>query len=144
MYNAETRRAKEKSMTEPLKITKIEGAVTVLRFEGNLDGQTESLAVGMAREVFDAGRRLLVIDMSGVEMVTSAGLRALHTIYKLFTPAGEIQAWNAQHAGETFKTPYLALAQPSPQVHYVLSIAGFLQSIRIYPSLQEALASFST
>jgi hypothetical protein len=129
-------------MTELLKITKVDGIVPVLQFEGNIDGQTESLAVEKAREVFDSGERTLIIDMGGVEMVTSAGLRALHTIYKMFTPADAIQSWNA--GNETFKSPYFVLAQPSPQVHYVLSIAGFLQSICIYPSMQEALDSFKS
>lgn len=95
-----------------------------------------------AREVFDAGSQHLVIDLGGVDMVTSAGLRAMHTIYKMFTPAEAMQAWNAENADKTFKSPYFVLARPSSQVHYVLSIAGFLQSICIYPSMQEALDSF--
>lgn len=129
-------------MTELLKITKTEGTVAVLRFDGNLDSQTEKLAVENAQSVKDGGRRYLLIDMGGVEMVTSAGLRALHAIYKMFTPAEELQAWRAEHPHEVFKSPYFKLAQPSPQVHYVLSMAGFLQSIYIYPTLQEALDSF--
>lgn len=129
-------------MTDALKITKTEGPVTILHFEGNLDGQTEGLAVEKAREVMDSDARFLVIDLKGVNMVTSAGLRALHTIYKMFTPNEEIQAWQAEHADETFKSPYFVLAQPSSQVHYVLSISGFLQSICIFPTMQEALASF--
>jgi anti-anti-sigma factor len=131
-------------MNEHLKITKTEGPVTILHFEGNLDGQTEGLAVEKAREVFDSGNKHLVIDLSNVEMVTSAGLRAMHTIYKMFTPTDAIQAWNAEHADETFKSPYFVLAQPSSQVHYILSIAGFLQSICIFPSMQEALDSFKS
>lgn len=129
-------------MTDTLKITKTEGSVTILHFEGNLDGQTEGLAVEKAREVRESDARFLVIDLKGVNMVTSAGLRALHTIYKMFTPNEEIQAWQAEHADETFKSPYFVLAQPSSQVHYVLSISGFLQSICIFPTMQEALASF--
>jgi hypothetical protein len=129
-------------MTDLLKITKTEGTVAVLRFDGSLDSQTEKLAVENAQSVKDGGGRYLLIDMGGVEMVTSAGLRALHVIYKMFTPAEELQTWKAEHAGEVFKSPYFKLAQPSPQVHYVLSMAGFLQSIYIYPTLQEALDSF--
>lgn len=129
-------------MTDMLKTTTTEGPVTVLHFEGSLDGQTESLAVKRAREVMESGRRFLVIDLNGADMVTSAGLRALHTIYKMFTPNEEMQAWHAEHADETFKSPYFVLTQPSPQVHYVLSMAGFLQSICIYPTMQEALDSF--
>ncbi|MBI3153059.1 MAG: STAS domain-containing protein [Chloroflexi bacterium] len=131
-------------MTDLLKITTAEGPVTVLYFEGHLDRQTENLAVEHARAVLDAGAQFLLIDLQGVEMVTSAGLRALHTIYKMFTPNEEAQAWHVDHAEETFKSPYFKLAGPSPQVHYVLSIAGFLQNIPIYPTLQEALDSFTS
>jgi anti-anti-sigma factor len=129
-------------MTDNLKITMTEGPVTILHFEGNLDGQTEGFAVAKAQEVMDSGVQFLVIDLKGLDMVTSAGLRALHTIYKMFTPNEEIQAWRVEHADETFKSPYFVLAQPSSQVHYVLSIAGFLQSICIFPTMQEAIASF--
>lgn len=131
-------------MTETLKITKTDGAVTILHFEGSLDAQTEKLAVENAQSAMDAGARYLLIDLGGVEMVTSAGLRALHTIYKMYTPNEEIRAWQVEHSDETFKSPYFKLAQPSSQVHYVLSIAGFLQSICIYPTMQEAIDSFAS
>ena len=129
-------------MSDLLKITKAEGPVPILYFEGALDGQTEGLAVENARAVQDAGARYLLIDLHGVEMVSSAGLRALHTIYKMFTPPEELQAWQIEHADETYKTPYVKLSRPSSGVHYVLSIAGFLQNIAMYPDLQDALASF--
>ncbi|MBI5822853.1 MAG: STAS domain-containing protein [Chloroflexi bacterium] len=131
-------------MTSLLKITKTEGPVTILYFEGQLDGQTETQAVDHARAVLDAGARFLLIDLHGVEMVTSAGLRALHTIYKMFTPNEEAQAWHVDHSDETYKSPYFKLASPSSRVHYVLSIAGFLQNIPIYPTLQEGLDSFNS
>jgi anti-anti-sigma regulatory factor len=130
-------------MSELLKITKTEGRVTVLRLEGRLDGQSEGDLIQAARAEFDSGARFLLLEFSGVTMVTSAGLRALHAIYKMFTPAEEIQAWKTEHGGETFKSPYFKIAQPSPDLHYTLSISGFLQSIYIYPSLQEAVDSFS-
>lgn len=131
-------------MTGLLKITKTEGAVLVLSFEGHLDVKTENLAVENARAALEAGARFLLIDLHGVEMITSAGLRALHTIYKMFTPNEEAQAWHVDHMNETFKSPYFKLASPSSQVHYVLSIAGFLQNIPIYPTLREALDSFNS
>ena len=112
---------------------------TVLHFEGTLDGQTEKLAVQAAQEVLDSGSKSLVINMGKVDMVTSAGLRALHTIYKMFTPMEDIQDWQAKHGDEPFKSQNFVLAEPPSQVHYVLSIAGFLQSILIFPNMQEAL-----
>lgn len=131
-------------MMSTLNIKKIDGPVTVLYFEGRLDGQTEPLAVENARAVYDTGARFLLIDLQGVDMVTSAGLRALHAIYEIFTPYKELQTWRIEHPDETFKSPYFKLSRSSSQVHYVLSIAGFLQNISMYPDLQEALDSFST
>lgn len=130
-------------MSDLLKITKTEGKVTVLHLDGNLDGRTEEMLVNMARAEFESGTRFLLLDFGALAMITSAGLRALHTIYKLYTPEGDIQAWHVEHKDETFKSPYLKIAQPSSEIHYILSISGFLQSIYIFPSAQEALDSFS-
>ena len=72
--------------------------------------------------------------------IQAAGLRALHVIYKLFTPAGEIKAW--QPGGDVYKTPYFKIYCPSPQVYGVLNITGFLHNIPFYTDLQTALDSF--
>ena len=130
-------------MSDLLKITKTEGKVTTLHIEGKLDGQTEKELLDAALAEHRAGTKSLLLDFSKLTIITSAGLRALHTLYKTFTPDEELQAWNAEHKGETFKSPYFKIAQPSSEIHYVLSISGFLQSIYIYPSLQEAIDSFS-
>lgn len=130
-------------MSEALKITKSDGRVTVLHLEGKLDAQTENELVDAARAGFDSGVRSLVLDFSGLRMITSAGLRALHTIYRIYTPAEEIKSWNAEHKRETYKSPYFKIAQPSSEIHYTLSISGFLQSIYIFPTLRGALDSFS-
>jgi hypothetical protein len=131
-------------MTSFLNVKKVTGPVTILYLEGRLDGQTENLAVENARAVLDAGARFLLIDLHDVDMVTSAGLRAIHAIYEIFSPIHESQAWRVEHPDETFKSPYFKLSRASSQVHYVLSIAGFLQNIAMYPDLQEALDSFPT
>lgn len=129
-------------MTNKLTITKIDGDVPVLQVAGHLDGETENLLVAEATAIFNAGTKNLVIELSKVDMISSAGLRAIHVIYKMFTQNPEIQQWQKEHSNETFKSPHLKLAQPSSQVHYVLSMAGFLQNIYIFPTLQEAIDSF--
>lgn len=131
-------------MSELLKITKPEGRVLTLRLDGKLDVSTEGELVETARAEFDSGIRTLLLDFGGLTMISSAGLRAIHTIYKMYTPAGEIQAWSEEHAGEPFKSPYLKIARPSSDIHYTLSISGFLHNIYIFPTLQEALDSFSS
>lgn len=130
-------------MSDLLKITKTEGKATTLHLEGHLSGQTEKEFLDAARAEFESGKKSLLLDFSNLQMITSAGLRALHIIYKMYTPAEEIEAWAAEHKQETFKSPYLKIAQPSSEIRYILSISGFSQSMEIYPTLQEALASLS-
>jgi anti-anti-sigma factor len=129
-------------MTEPLKITKTEGHVTTLHFHGHLDGQTENLAIESARTAMNTGARFLLIDLSGVDVISSAGLRALHSIYKIFTLHDEETAWHKVHAGELYKSSNLKLACASSHVNRVLTITGFLQNISIFLVVEEALRSF--
>ena len=82
-------------------------------------------------------------NVFAVDVISSAGLRALLNIYKMFTLHDEETAWHKVHAGELYKSPYLKLACASIHVNNVLAITGFLQNISIYPSVEEALRSFS-
>ncbi len=129
-------------MAEPLTITKTEGPVHVLHLAGKLDAQTQALLMQAARAEQAAGTRYLLIDLHDLDFITSAGLGALHNIYKMFTQAHEVEAWEKQNPGEPYKSAYMKLAAASPAVYYVLNIAGFLQNIPIYPDLQGALQSF--
>ena len=130
-------------MTEGLTITKTEGKVLVMHLRGMLDGQTHELLYTAARAEYDAGVRQLVLDLKELEVVTSAGLGAMHNIYKLFTPKAEIEAWEKEKHGEPYKSAYFKLAAAPSNIYYVLNIAGFLSNIPVYPDLPEALESFA-
>jgi anti-anti-sigma regulatory factor len=129
-------------MTDILEITKTEGHVTILHFDGSLNKQTESLVLESARTVRNAGARFLLIDLGNVGMVTSAGLHALHGVFKIFTPHEEVEIWKKENTDGIFKSPYFKLSGASSEIQYVLNITGFLENISIYPTLQEALDSF--
>lgn len=130
-------------MTQNFNITRTDdGTVTVLHLQGHLDAQAEGILKEQAQQTYDSGVKYLLADLSGLEMVTSAGLRALHAIYKLFTPSAEIEAFQKNNPEDVFKSPYFKLAGASSNVHYVLSISGFLQNIPIYPDVRQALDSF--
>jgi ABC-type transporter Mla MlaB component len=129
-------------MADILTITKIEGKVVVFHLAGRLDGQTESILMQEARQTFDSGARALLIDLTDLEMITSAGLRAFHQIYKLFTPRAEIEQWQNEKHGEPYKSKYFKVAGANSRIYYVLNLAGFLQNIPIYRDVQLALESF--
>ena len=129
-------------MTDQLTITKSEGRVVVLHLGGKLDGQTNQALLDSARAEHSAGTKLLLLDLKDLQMITSAGLGTLQTIYKLFTPIVEIQAWDREKHGEPYKSAYFKMAAAPPNVYYVLNIAGFLSNIPLYPDLAGALESF--
>ena len=129
-------------MTDKLTISKTAGEVVVLHLGGKLDGQTNQALLDAAQAEHKAGVRYLLIDLAQIEMITSAGLGALHNIYKLFTPAQDIEAWDKEQHGEPYKSAYFKLAAAPPSVYYVLNIAGFLNNIPIYPDVPGALAAF--
>lgn len=118
-----------------LKITKEEmlGSVpvTVLHLRGWLDAQSEEMLLAAARDSYTAGARFLLIDLADVDTLTSAGMRAIQKVYKLFTAEEE-----------HFKVARVKLCNAPPQVYHVLGVTGFLQNIPNYETLQSALDSF--
>lgn len=116
--------------------------VTILHLNGHLHGNTESELLDRARQAKEDGSQYLLLDLSGVEVLTSAGLRAIHNIFNLFTPQND-QTVIKQHGEEPYKSPYFKLVCPNPNVYYVLNIAGFLQNILIYNNMDDATESFT-
>ena len=129
-------------MNEPLTITRTEGRVLILHLKGRLDTQTKDKLLNTATLEQAAGTRFLLIDLQGVEMITSAGLAALHILYKLFTPQADVDAWEKGKHGDVYKSAYFKLANAASNIYYILNITGFLHNIPIYPNLDEALKSF--
>jgi anti-anti-sigma factor len=105
--------------------------VTVFHLRGWLDAQSEGQLLEAARTSYDGGARYLLIDMSELDTLTSAGMRALQKCYQIFTPKED-----------QFKVAHLKLCNAPPQIYNVLGITGFLQNIPMYESLEAALQSF--
>jgi anti-anti-sigma factor len=105
--------------------------VTVLHLRGWLDAQSEGQLLEAARNSYDGGARYLLIDMSELDTLTSAGMRALQKCFQIFTPKED-----------QFKLAHLKLCNAPPQIYNVLGITGFLQNIPMYESLEAALQSF--
>jgi anti-anti-sigma factor len=115
-----------------VKQSQVEGRVPVTVFElqdrVNLGNTAEFEQA--AREAYANGTRELVIDISKVDSFTSAGIRALLIIYKLLA------------GNEGKKSKHVKLVSPTSYVREVLEVAGVADSIEIYDSLEEAIASF--
>ena len=122
-------------MNNDLKIeteeTQVAVPVTVFHLRGWLDAQSEGQLLEAARKASDDGARYLLIELSELDTLTSAGMRALQKVYQIF---------NSDQ--DTTNTAHLKLCSAPPQIYNVLGITGFLQQIPMYESLDAALESF--
>lgn len=109
-----------------LSSTQIKGAV-VISIVGSLDALTAGQVAGYFLDRIHAGQRRMVADLSGVDFLSSAGLRAIMAV------AREIR-----RQGGDFH-----LSAPQPGVCRVLRLAGFPNILKIYPTVEEAVASFN-
>jgi len=94
-----------------------------------IQGRVDSVeAANVARALESASRRgkhKIVVDLSGVEYMSSAGFRAL----------GDAQRNSQRHErGEVI------LAQVPSQIHEALEMVGFTEYFHIEPTVQAALA----
>ena len=123
-------------MTVNLRIIKeqVQGKVhvTVLHLRGWLDMNSEELLVATARDAYEEGSRYLLIDLAEVITLTSAGIRSMQKVYKIFTPVEERS-----------KMTRVKLCNAPPQINNVLGITGFLVTIQNYETLQAAIDSFT-
>jgi len=129
-----------------------EGAVpvTILRIQGDLDSSSFQLLIDKAAEVCDAGAKHLVIDMSGVPFMGSAGLVALYSVAKLAKgqesarqgAGGDWNAYPAMGATRDKTQRNVKLLGVQEQVQGVLDVSGMAAYFEIHCDLDEAVASF--
>ncbi len=102
--------------------------VAVLRVSGDLDSKSYPALEAKAGELIAGGKDRIVLDLSALSFMGSAGLRAMHGIATRLKGAGG--------GGQ------LMLVNPSEAAARVMKTLGFDQFFDIHRSLDEALASF--
>ncbi len=80
-----------------------------------------------AREARANGMKDLVIDLSQTPSLTSIGIRSLAVIYKMLA---------------TDEAKHLKLAGAIEPIREMLQIAGLAETIEMYDTVEEAVASF--
>lgn len=116
--------------------------VTILQVKGNLDAATYEKFEASAKQAIQAGARDMLIDLAGVEYMSSAGLRALTNLFNSLHSEAEQQVIRKGMAAGTAKSPHLKLASVSPRVVQVLKMAGFDMYLEIHKNQKDALAAF--
>ena len=123
--------------------------VTVIKLDGELDGQNYQDLIAKAREMFDGGARNFLIDMSDLTYVSSAGLVALHTVALMArgealpnTEAGWSAIRSVGDAGSSGLQKHVKFFQPRDEIKRVLDMVGFSSAFETYTDLDEAVNSF--
>lgn len=117
--------------------------VTVLHVKGNIDSNSYNLFQSYAEKLIEEGTQNLLIDLSAVPYMSSAGLRALNQIYnKLRTGTEDAGAVSKGVTAGTYKSPHLKLLSPGARVLETLKMSGFDMFLDIEPNLQDAVAAF--
>ena len=125
----------------------VQGRVPVMVFhlEGEIDSESYEQLQAQASEAFESGTRTLLLDMTKVPYISSAGIRSLHYIFNLLRQDIDSESDEAIRKGlrdGTFKSPHLKLLNPQPKVQQVLKSTGYDMFLEIYPDLRSAVNSF--
>jgi len=119
--------------------------VIILHVKGDVNAATADEFQAQAQKAYDDGARDMLIDLSGVSLLSSAGLRALHSIFNMLRSESSEESDEAVRKGlidGTFKSPHLKLLKPNQNVNQVLRMSGFDMFLEIYDDLKKAVASF--
>ncbi|MGE5601499.1 MAG: STAS domain-containing protein [Nitrososphaerales archaeon] len=124
-------------------------AVAVLALAGDLDASNYLQVIQRVDELYKAGTRGLVFDLSNVEFVSSSGIVALHSMALLMQgqrPPNPEDGWSAirsmeRGSGDKARES-LKLVNPQPRVASTLAKVGLSEALEIYPSVDAALAAF--
>jgi len=119
--------------------------VTLVHVHGNIDSSSYEAFEKRVQGLIDEGARYVLIDLSHVPFLSSAGLRALNTLFyglrALAPEASDADMKKGIREG-TYHSAHLKLAGPNKDVRQVLEISGFDMYLEILPDVQAGLASF--
>ena len=101
--------------------------VDVVELGGRIDSNTAAHLEEAFKAITDARRFRIVVDMKGLEYISSRGLRALITTLK------ESRRWNR---GD------VRLCNVPPRIQSVLDMAGFTPLFKAYDNSVDAVGSF--
>lgn len=134
-----------------ISISKAQGKVpvTVIKLDGELDGQNYQDLIAKAKELYDDGTRNFLIDLSDLRYISSAGLVALHTVALLTNgdalPDAE-SGWSAIRsvgsAGSSGAQKHVKFLNPRDEVKNVLNMVGFSDAFETHTDLNDAVNSF--
>ncbi len=119
--------------------------VAVVYVKGDITAATYQQLQDQARQMIEQGTRFIVLDLSEVPYMSSAGFRAIHYMFHALrgdAPEDSDEAMRVGMKAGTYRSPHLKIAHPTPRVREILKLAGIGMFIEICDDLQQAITSF--
>jgi len=123
--------------------------VSIMQLKGALDGNTYEYFITEAQKLYDAGLRNLIVDMTGLTFLSSAGIAALHRIARVFRGEDRTtmeEGWSAIHVMGRDRNngfqEHIKLLNPNERIQDVLDMVGLKTFFEIYTDIHPAIASF--
>ena len=123
--------------------------VTVIKLDGQLDGQNYQELIAKSQELYKAGTHDFLLDLSDLTYISSAGLVALHSM-ALLSRGEELPdtegGWSAYRSmgrsSEAGVQKHVKLLNPRSEIMGVLDMVGFSSVFQVYTDRDEAVNSF--
>lgn len=123
--------------------------VTVIKLDGQLDGQNYQELIAKAQELYKEGAHDFLLDLSDLTYISSAGLVALHSVALLSrgedlpdTEGGWSAYRSLGRSSEAGLQKHVKLLNPRSEVLGVLDMVGFSNVFEIFTDQDEAIKTF--
>lgn len=122
--------------------------VAILALHGELDASNYQELVTKATQANQSGARYLLLEMSQLRFMSSAGMAALHSLVRMMRGEGVhemLYGWNVIHQMEhdirSGSPSPLKVCSLQPNVSKSLELTGINRLMEIYADVPSALAS---
>ena len=121
--------------------------VAVMNIKGNVDASNYVEIVNKAQEVYNNSIRNLILDLSDVPFISSAGLVAIHKIALIYSGGKQEVEQDGKGARPDFThhanaRKRVKLLNPQPDVDRTLETTGLKLFFKVFHDLDSALKSF--
>jgi anti-anti-sigma regulatory factor len=126
-------------------IHQTEQPIAIMQVKGEISAASYMEVVNKAQELFNNPARNLIIDLSGVSSVSSAGLVGLHKIALVYSGVPQQVDDDDSRPDFTHNSnarKFVKLLNPQPEVDEALRKAGLKLFFKVYNDLDSALQSF--
>ena len=118
--------------------------IAIMHIQGSIDASNFLDVITKAQELYKNPARNLIIDLSEVPYISSAGLVAVHRIALLYSgvPQGAEEKTHPASTHSGAARQHVKLLHPQPVVDQILETSGLKLFFKVFDDLEGAIQSF--